>query len=110
MLVAYRVVEDIYQGLHGMNEIGLFELPDGLTKEEIEKECNEYCSPLVEDIIISYGLEEEYEDEECWSGDWTCYKVRDDVMLSEVELDNLLCNLGFEIFTFEYCINEDLTY
>lgn len=110
MLVAYKVVEDIYQGLHGIEEIGLFDLPDNLTKEKIEKDCNEYCSPIVGDLIISYGLEEEYEGEECWSGYWTCYKIRDDVKLSEWALDNELSMMGFDLFADEYCIKEDLTY
>lgn len=108
MLVAYKVVENIYQGLHGIEDLGLFELPDNLSAMEIVRECNEYCKPIVEDLIISYGLEEEYEDEDFYDGEWFCYKIRDDVMLSETELDNLLCNLGFELFTSEYCIDKDL--
>lgn len=110
MLVAYKVIEDVYQGLCGMEEIGLFNLPDNLTEEEIKKECDAYCSPIVEDIITSYGLEEEYENEECWSGYWICYKIRDDVKLSESALDNELSMIGFDIFADEYCIKEDLTY
>ena len=110
MLVAYQVVEDIYQGLHGIEEIGVFKLPDGLTKEEIKTKCDEYCEPIVEDIIISYGLEDEYNGEEYWSGNWTCYKVRDDAKLSEWALDNELCMMGFDMFSDKYCIKEDLTY
>ena len=109
MLIAYKVIEDIYQGLHGMEEIGLFSLPDNLTKEEIENVCNEYCSPIVEDIITSYGLEKEYENKKCWSGCWACCKVRDDVKLSEWALDNELSMMGFDMFVNEYCIKKDLT-
>lgn len=101
MLVVYKVVEDIYQGLYGIKEIGLFDLPDNLTKEEIEKECDKYCEPIVEDLIISHGLKEE-----CWCGYWTCYKVRDDVKLSERALDNELSMMGFDMFANEYCIKK----
>lgn len=106
MLIAYQVIEDIYHGSNGIEEIGLFSLSDSLTKEEIEKKCDEYCSSSVEDIFTSCGLE----DEEYWCGHWTCYKVRDDVKLSEWALDNELSIVGFVIFADKYCIKENLTY
>ena len=111
MLVAYRVVEGRYQGLHGIEDIGLFELSGNLSVAEIVRECNEYCSPMVLDLIDSYGLQEDEEDEECYDGGWwVCYKVRDDVKLSEKELDELLCSWGFEMFADEYCIKKDISY
>ena len=99
MLVIYQVTEDIYQGACGFDEIGVFSIPDGLTKEEI-----------VNRVIISNDLEFEYEDEDSWGGDWNCYKVRDDVKLSEKEINDLLYDMGYEDFKLKYCINKDISY
>ena len=52
MLVIYQVTEDIYQGACGFDEIGVFSIPDGLTKEEIKTACKKHCKPIVNRVII----------------------------------------------------------
>lgn len=111
MLVIYQVTEDIYQGVCGFDEIGVFSIPDGLTKEEIKAVCKKHCKPIVNRVIISNDLEFEYECADIeWGGDWNCYKVRDDVNLSEKEIDDLLDKMGYEDFKLKYCINKDISY
>ena len=110
MLVIFQVTEDIYQGACGFDEIGVFSIPDGLTKEEIITACKKHCKPIVNRVIISNDLEFEYEDEDSWGGDWNCYKVRDDVKLSEKEINDLLYDMGYEDFKLKYCINKDISY
>ena len=108
MLVIYQVTEDIYQGACGFDEVGVFEMPDGLTKEEVKKRCKKHCKPIVNRVIISNDLEFEYEDEDSWGGDWSCYKVKDDVILSENEINKLLYDRGFGEFIHKYCIEKNI--
>ena len=114
MLVYVYAYEGHYQGLHGVEDMCVMEVSDNL--EKAKKEINEWGHEASNELIYSFGLEEEYfgdydgreidEDEwydaTCDCG-WYAYKIREDVNLSERELDELCCQLGDELFRKEYC-------
>ena len=117
MLVYVYAYEGHYQGLHGVEDMGVMEVSDNL--EKAKKEINEWGHEASHELIYSFGLEEEYfEDydevnEEEWLDatcdcGWYAYKIRKDVNLSERELDELCCQLGAELFIAEYCEQECL--
>ena len=112
MLVYVYAYEGHYQGSHGIEDMCVMEVSDNL--EKAEKEINEWGFEASHELIYSFGLEEEYfEDyndisEEEWLDatydcGWYAYKIREDVNLSERELDELCCQLGDELFRKEYC-------
>lgn len=119
MKVFVYAYEGMYQGLHGIEDLDVLEVSDNL--EEAEKEINDWGREASEELIYSYGLEDEYcntenEDDEwditesiyyCERG-WYAYKVRDDVTLSLDELREKCFNEGKNLFIKEYCEKEVL--
>lgn len=115
MRVFCYAYEGMYHGLHGICDYGVMDFPDNM-KEAIE-ELNLWGDEASEQLIYSYGLEDEYELEEDESIEdtyayqdrgWYGHKIRDDVELSTVELDRLCCELGPEYFIEEYCEKESI--
>lgn len=122
MKVFVYAYEGMYQGLHGIEDLDVLEVSDNL--EEAEKEIDDWGREASEELIYSYGLEDEYcdaENEKNEDDEWditesTCYcdrgwyahKVRDDVTLSLSELREACCNDGKNIFVKEYCEQEVL--
>ena len=114
MLIYVYAYEGHYQGLHGVENMCVMEVSNDLGKAKAE--INEWGHEASNELIYSFGLEEEYfgdydgreidEDEwydaTCDCG-WYAYKIREDVNLSERELDELCCQLGDELFRKEYC-------
>ena len=105
MRVFCYAYEGMYQGLHGIESLCVQEV------NSIE-EINEWGRIESEELIYSYGLEDEYKDHD-WLNEeesidtgecgWYAYYIRDDVELSVNELDKECCNLGAELFIEEYC-------
>lgn len=117
MLVCCQAWEGMYQGLHGIETIEVIKVSDNI--EEAKKEINEWGARESEDLIYTYGLEEEYlEDEDCditesiyyGDGGWRAWKVRDDITLSEEdpeeELDDIRYSIGLNSFIKKYCEKE----
>lgn len=114
MLVACYAYEGMYQGLHGIESMRVMRVSDNL-EDAIDEIC-EWGSEESEELIYSYGLEEDYEDDEI--GDftesvyyedrgWYAHKIKD-TNLSVNELDEELCHLGMEEFVEKYCEKEAL--
>ena len=112
MLVAVKAYEGMYQGLHGIEEIDILDV-------DSVSEVNEWGEECSNQLIESYGLEDEYiEDSEdgtvegsTYYGDrgWEAHKVKDDTGLSIEDLLNILNNeLEYDEFVAKYCEEENL--
>ena len=123
MLVFIYVTEGMYQGLHGINWQDVVEVSDDLDKAI--DEINEYGDYESDQLIYSFGLEDEYlegfdeediEEGESGIGDsycysdrsWSAWKIRDDVKLSLDELRKAAGNYDGESFVKMYCEEESL--
>lgn len=115
MLVACYAYEGMYQGLHGIETMCVMEVSDNL-KEAIRK-VEDWGSAESEELIYSFGLEEDYLDDDedgditesiyyCDRG-WYAHKIKD-TNLSVNKLDEELCHLGMEEFVEKYCEKETL--
>lgn len=108
MKVIGYVWEDLYQGLHGIDELAIFEVSDDikLAKEEI----NDWGAEAAEDLIYSFGLEEEYEEDEMdFGGGWFAYKIKDAYYhLSIKKLEEICNEIGTADFIEDYCEKEPL--
>lgn len=116
MLVACYAYEGMYQGLHGIEAKCVMEVSDNI-EDAIDEIC-EWGSVESEELIFSYGLEDDYLDEDEEGGDitestyycdrgWYAHKIKD-TNLSVHELDEKLCELGMNLFIEEYCEQEAL--
>lgn len=100
MLVYIYATEGMYQGLHGIHACGVYEVSD------IE-EANDIGREMAEDLIYSFGLEEEYEDcdieaELCWA----IHPIKEGTGKTRHELDVLCSRMGDNSFVEEYCDEE----
>ncbi len=112
MLVAVRAYEGMYQGLHGIEEIDILDVND-------VSEVNDWGDACSNQLIESYGLEDEYlEDSEdgtiegsscyCDRG-WEAHKVKEDTGLNIEDLLSILNDeLGYDEFVKKYCEKEYL--
>lgn len=123
MLVFIYATEGMYQGLHGINWQDVVEVSDDL--EKAIDEINEYGDYESDQLIYSFGLEDEYlegfdeediEEGENGIGDsyyysdrsWSAWKIRDDVKLSLDELRGEAGRHDDESFVEMYCEEESL--
>ena len=109
MKVFCYAYEGMYQGLHGIEDLTVLEVSDNI--EQAEEEINDWGAEASEQLIYSFGLEEEYYDEGTdfyEGGCWYAYKIKDECTLSIKELDSLCSELGEEIFRKEYCEGDSL--
>lgn len=110
MLLAIKVTESIYGGLHGVETIDIIEISDKIkdNKSEIENIVSEYVEQEGEYLISSYGLEKEYKGFEP-EYSYQIAKVKDEFLdIGEKNLSILLYNLSFNIFIEKYCEEFDL--
>ena len=97
--------ENSYGGLHGIEDMTVTEVSDLKVADEIGRDMSL-------GVIESYGLAEEYEEEDEVEYDtdentcWEIYKIKDGICISTSELDAECCNLGKEGFIEEYCEKE----
>lgn len=110
MRVFIYAYEGQYCGLHGIEDLTCTEVDSVEEAEEIGREMSE-------DVITSFGLEDEWlaEDDEsedcteyatyaeCFGLEYEIYKIKDEVDLSIEELDSICSHLGKETFINEYC-------
>lgn len=103
MIVVARVTEGQYQGLHGIESIGAFEIRDTSELEDWFIEEADYLINWVGDV--DFESSEEYEDAlgECCL---EIYEVLDTKGLTVDELDRELNSLGFNLFLTEYKVRE----
>ena len=123
MLVFIYATEGMYQGLHGINWQDVVEVSDDL--EKAIDEVNEYGDYESDQLIYSFGLEDEYlvefdeedieedkygiEDSYYYSDrSWMAWKIRNDVKLSLDELRKEACNHNYKSFVEMYCEEESL--
>ena len=111
MLVACRAWEGMYQGSHGIEDLTVFEAAD---MDEAENELAEWGIVASEELIYSYGLEDEYF-EECEEDgceyditESPFFVVKDGVFASCREAEAKLCELGFNLFKKEYCTDQEV--
>ncbi len=113
MIVAIYAYEGRYQGYHGINDMGVFEV-------ENEAEANDCGREMAEGVVDSFGLREEIIEEELafnpdLSEDDLWEDIEDDLELSwEIakvlntkgktvdELDKEISHLGWDLFLEEY--------
>lgn len=110
--------ESMYGGHHGMNSMGVYDVEDWQTKEDVYQEyvpCMSFdvmqsYHIIMEDLVDrdSFDNEDEYYEalEEAMNENVDGYvvQIRDDVTLSTVELDNICNTIGEEEFIEEYCV------
>lgn len=109
--------EQMYGGLHGMNNFGVVEVEDSATEDDVYQDYVVEMSFEVmnsyEEITDSLVDRDDFDDEDeyyeayeeaMWENvDGYVAKIRDDVMLSTRELDKRACELGEEEFRTQYC-------
>lgn len=115
MRVFIYAYEGQYCGLHGIEDLTCTEVNSIKEAEEIGREMSE-------NVISSFGLEDEWlaeddESEDCtdygtyaeyFGLQYEIYKIKDEVNLSIRELDSICSRLGKETFINEYCEPEAL--
>lgn len=111
MLIACYAYEGMYQGLHGIEDKRVIEVKD---IKDAREQLYEWGSAASEDLIFSYGLEDEYcEDEEdvyestyyCDRG-WYGHIIKDGKFASADEADRELAHHDFDSFVDMYCEKE----
>lgn len=118
MVVAIIAYDQMYAGLHGMMNQGVFEVKDFQEAEETAIELsidviNDYSEIYegLRDEVEAYADEDDFDEEAALEEairndiEYQIFRVRDDVTLSLEELDNLLYN-DSESFIAEYCIDD----
>lgn len=116
MLVVCYAYEGFYHGLHGIDSSAVLEVSDDI--EKAQREIDEWGNEESAELIYSYGLEDDYLDEDDEDADiedsmyyedrgWYAHKIKD-TNLSVEELDKELCHLGMDLFIDEYCEKEPL--
>lgn len=104
MRVFIYACEDMYHGLHGVEDMGVVEV------SSIE-EANDLGREMSEGVLESFDMENEYEDEGNWYNDigealeWYVYPIDEEKAkgLSTEELDRLASREGHEFFVEGYC-------
>lgn len=104
MRVFVYACEEMYHGLHGIEDMRVVEV------SSIE-EANDWGREMSEGVLESFGMEDEYEDEGNWYIDigealeWYIYPINEEKAkdLSIGELNKLACELGHELFADNYC-------
>jgi hypothetical protein len=110
MRVFIHAYEGQYCGLHGIEDLTCTEVNSVEEAYEIGKEMSE-------EVISSFGLEDEWlaeedESEDCtdygtyaefYGLEYEIYKIKDEVHLSIEELDALCFQYGKDLFINEYC-------
>ena len=115
MKIACRAWEGMYQGLHGIECLKILETSNNII--EANKDLEDWGRENSSDLIYSFGLEDEYlEDADndditeiiyyCERG-WQGYKIKDEYK-NLPNLDELLCEYGFELFIEKYCENKSI--
>ena len=107
MRVSIYACEDMYHGLHGIEDIGVVEVAT-------IQEADDWGREMSEGVLESFGMEDEYEDEGNWYNDigealeWYVYHINEDVAkdISTEELDRIANSLGREVFIKEFCNGE----
>ena len=122
MLVACYAYEGMYGGLHGIHALAVMQVSDKL--EDAIEEVEEWGRESSEDLIYSFGLEDDYlseydeDDEEAditesnyyYDRGWVAHRIKNEYAqkYSEHELDVKLSNEGFNLFVERYCDKEAL--
>ena len=115
MRVFIHAYEGQYCGLHGIEDLTCVEVNSIEEAKEIGREMSE-------DVITSFGLEDEWlaeddESEDCtdygtyaeyYGLEYEIYKIKDEVDMSIEELDSKCAYLGDKMFVEEYCELEAL--
>ena len=109
MKVFIYAIEGVYRGFHGISNQCVIEI-DNLEEAKMTGE------EMAEGLVESFGLEDEYYDEEGYNGeycidpefDYFIYKIRDDITLSARELDEICAREDWVSFVEEYCEEEEL--
>lgn len=106
MKVFIYACEDMYRGLHGIEDMRVVEV------DSIE-EADEYGMEMSTGVIESYDTlaDYEYEDDEDYeealldAREWYVYPIDEEKAknLSIDELNRLVCKLGHESFVDDYC-------
>ena len=100
MLVYIYATEGIYQGLHGINACGVYEVSS-------MEDANEIGREMAEDLISSFGLEEEYEDSDIEEDlYWAIHKIKEGTDKGAHDLDVLCSRMEYSSFVREYCEEE----
>ena len=113
MLIACYAYEGMYQGLHGIEDKVVLEVKD---MEEAQEVLNEWGMEASEGLIYSYGLEDEYLDDDA-EGDvsesnywydrgWYGYVIKESKFSSAAEADKELAHHDFDTFVKLYCDKE----
>ena len=106
MLFFIWAAEDMYKGLHGIEDYGVFDCPD-------VEEANRTGLEMSEGVIESYGLEKEYYDYDYEEGEeipldysegtlWEIYKVKDEYVTMGIDRLNSICRRDSDGFIDEY--------
>lgn len=115
MFVFIYAYEGMYQGLHGIYNQDVIEVSDDI--EIAQEEINEWGNTESNELISSYGLEDEYLDDEDAEGDftesyyygdrgWEAHEIRSDINLSLSELRAEAANHNKDGFIELYCEKE----
>ena len=111
MLFFIHATEDMYCGLHGVEDMRVEDLKD-------VKEANDWGREMSEEVICSYGMESEYgyfdedeDEEDSFEFDlrehlqWTVMKIKDEyVHLGAKELERIATRVtGADDFMKKYC-------
>jgi tRNA splicing endonuclease len=111
MLVFVYAYEGMYQGLHGIYNQDVIEVSDDI--EMAQKEINEWGNYESEELIYSYGLEDELDEgeditESVYYSDrgWGAHKIRPDINLSLSELREKTGEYDRDGFIELYCEKE----
>jgi hypothetical protein len=117
MFVFVYAYEGMYQGLHGIYSQDVIEVSDDI--EAAQLEIHEWGNTESEELIYSYGSEDDYLDDEDAEGDitesycygdrgWEAQEIRSDVNLSLSELRAEAANHNRDGFIELYCEKEDI--
>lgn len=107
MRVFVYACEDMYHGLHGIEDMRVVEVSS-------MEEADQYGMEMSADVIESYDTladYDEYEDEEAYeeafleAREWYVYSIDEEKAkdISTDKLNKLACSLGHEYFVKEYC-------
>ena len=104
MKVFIYAYEDSYYWLHGINTQLVCEVRDIDEAREIGLES----AYEVIDMYSDYLLEEDSSYDERESALYEIYKIKDSIIFSEEELDNICSRRDKDDFIEEYCDNDNL--
>jgi hypothetical protein len=97
MKVFIYATEGLYDGLHGIYSLAVYDVDSVNEAEDIGFD-------MAEDLVYQYGLEDEYSERQLEPHYYcTIYKIADDVDYSVEELDRMCHRLGRDLFVLKYC-------